>query len=316
MHRPIVLLLTSVIVLFGPGCDLDDDLVPDPGSEVDTPEQSDPGAPDPVGPDQTPPTTSILAGPDRHNIDSTVHFEFAADEPATFECSLDDSEFAPCNSPHEYPDLAPGPHRFQVRAIDLAGNPEPSPVEWPWSDCYQMSAEITAAASVSMCSVTGNKAPRDRLLAFNDPQGDEFEHVIGWSGYDLSSLPDDFVAEQMVLHVFHQNGWANPLGDPLATVQHSTAKHWLGSVVTPDELRPDTAVTQPVDRYDTLAWNDLPIDLSAFDFRTDLAGDWITLGISDANQGYSYVIFYSDSHPVLAPYLEVEGYSCQPPTAE
>ena len=47
-----------------------------------------------------------------------------------FECRLDPSAggtWAPCSSPKAYTALARGPHRFKVRAIDAAGNTDPSP---------------------------------------------------------------------------------------------------------------------------------------------------------------------------------------------
>ena len=71
--------------------------------------------------------TALVAGcgddddDDATTEETTARFEFAADETgATFECSLDGAEFAPCTSPKEYTDLAVGAHEFQVRAKDVA----------------------------------------------------------------------------------------------------------------------------------------------------------------------------------------------------
>ncbi len=51
----------------------------------------------------------------------------AADEPATFECSLDGAGFAPCSASVSYANLHPGRHSFQARATDPAGNVDPTP---------------------------------------------------------------------------------------------------------------------------------------------------------------------------------------------
>jgi hypothetical protein len=50
-----------------------------------------------------------------------VTFEFTANEPATFECSLDDAPFASCASPFSAK-VKRGRHEFAVRATDAGGN--------------------------------------------------------------------------------------------------------------------------------------------------------------------------------------------------
>jgi hypothetical protein len=85
--------------------------------------------------DRTPPQTTIVSGP-LVAVGSAVgddsEFTFKANEAATFTCSLDDQPFRPCASPHEYDDLGPGQHEFEVRATDSAGNVDPSPDVHRW----------------------------------------------------------------------------------------------------------------------------------------------------------------------------------------
>ena len=79
-------------------------------------------------PDTTPPDTRITAGPTGSTPDRTPTFEFSSTEPGSrFECKLDTLPFLPCNSPLTLPELSSGPHTFQVRAIDAAGNVDESP---------------------------------------------------------------------------------------------------------------------------------------------------------------------------------------------
>ena len=74
------------------------------------------------------PTTTIDAGPNGLTNSSTVSFEFSSDDPtATFECSLDGGGFTPCATPLDYNNLGDGAHQFEVRAVDEAGNIDPSP---------------------------------------------------------------------------------------------------------------------------------------------------------------------------------------------
>jgi Glucose / Sorbosone dehydrogenase len=81
-----------------------------------------------ANPDLDPPETEITRGPRRQIHRPRARFRFAADEPgAGFECRLDSRSFKPCGSPRRYVGLEAGMHRFRVRAVDLAGNLDPTP---------------------------------------------------------------------------------------------------------------------------------------------------------------------------------------------
>jgi hypothetical protein len=91
--------------------------------------------------DTTPPETVITGGPERRTRDRTPTFSFQAVEPGTvtvpqqlanimgarFECSVDGGGFAPCVSPFTLDKLRKGQHVVEVRAIDVAGNVDPTP---------------------------------------------------------------------------------------------------------------------------------------------------------------------------------------------
>jgi hypothetical protein len=78
--------------------------------------------------DTTPPDTIIISEPPSHTKDREVTFEFKASEDnCGFECQLDDGRFSACASPKKYSELSEGSHVFLVRAIDAAGNVDPSP---------------------------------------------------------------------------------------------------------------------------------------------------------------------------------------------
>jgi hypothetical protein len=82
--------------------------------------------------DATAPQTTIdTKPPDPSTAD--VDFSFSASETSTFECSLDGAAFSACNSPVSYTGLATGPHTFDVRATDAAGNTDATPASYAWS---------------------------------------------------------------------------------------------------------------------------------------------------------------------------------------
>jgi hypothetical protein len=84
---------------------------------------------DAIGPD-----TTITSGPSGATTSDDATFAFVAnEEDVTFECSFDSAGFEPCTTPRTFLDIAQGPHTFEVRAIDIAGNPDASPAARAWT---------------------------------------------------------------------------------------------------------------------------------------------------------------------------------------
>jgi ELWxxDGT repeat protein len=80
--------------------------------------------------DTVAPDTQIDTGPAAGSTitTNTATFGFSGTgSPASFECKIDAGSFATCTSPKTFTNLAEGPHTVQFRAIDAAGNTDPSP---------------------------------------------------------------------------------------------------------------------------------------------------------------------------------------------
>jgi hypothetical protein len=77
------------------------------------------------------PTVTIVTRPPSETTSSAASFSFRAGEAgATFACRLDGDAFEDCSSPAAYRALAPGVHRFVVRARDAAGNTGAAIATW------------------------------------------------------------------------------------------------------------------------------------------------------------------------------------------
>ena len=77
--------------------------------------------------DTAPPNTAIDSGPSEPSTDKSPTFVFSGEAGSRFECSIDGGAFASCTSPFTTGDLPVGKHTLAVRAIDSAGNPDPTP---------------------------------------------------------------------------------------------------------------------------------------------------------------------------------------------
>ena len=86
--------------------------------------------------DVTAPTTSLDSGPSGIS-GPDVSFTFSSpDSPLLgpgFECRFDTAEWESCGSPKAYSNLSDGSHTFRVRAVDAAGNPDPSATVRTWT---------------------------------------------------------------------------------------------------------------------------------------------------------------------------------------
>jgi hypothetical protein len=84
--------------------------------------------------DTVPPNSSITAGPDGPIATTSAQFAFAGTGGATAtQCRLDGGSFAPCTSPKTFTGLKDASHTFEVRALDAAGNIDPSPASRKFS---------------------------------------------------------------------------------------------------------------------------------------------------------------------------------------
>ena len=82
--------------------------------------------------DVDPPDTSLVSGPPPTPVD-TATFVFASTEPGSFQCKLDAQPYTACSSPLSLFGLSAGTHKLSVRAVDLAGNVDPTPLVATWT---------------------------------------------------------------------------------------------------------------------------------------------------------------------------------------
>jgi hypothetical protein len=63
-----------------------------------------------------------------------AEFDFSSDEAGvTYECALDGGAYTPCTDPQAYLGMMDGAHTLDVRAVDEAGNRDPTPAHHEWT---------------------------------------------------------------------------------------------------------------------------------------------------------------------------------------
>ncbi|MDX6720006.1 MAG: hypothetical protein QOJ63_2260 [Solirubrobacteraceae bacterium] len=106
--------------------------------------------------DSSAPDTTIDSGPSEATDETTPVFTFSASESgARFACRFDADAFALCISPLQAPVLSSGAHTFDVRALDAAGNGDPTPARRSFAVGTTFRASGLTACKLQGNSITG-----------------------------------------------------------------------------------------------------------------------------------------------------------------
>ena len=88
--------------------------------------------------------TTITDHPADPSRSAYAGFSFTSDRAgAAFQCKLDNGNYSVCTSPLAYSGLTEDRHTFSVKAIDAAGNEDPSPALYTWVISVPAGADIS-----------------------------------------------------------------------------------------------------------------------------------------------------------------------------
>ena len=148
--------------------------------------------------DTTAPATSIDSGPADPSNAATATFGFSSDESgATYECRRDGAAFAACTSAATVSGLGDGSHTFDVRAVDRAGNTDPTPASRTWN--VDTAAPDTTITSGPSGTVAGTQA----TFAFVSTEaGGTFQCRLDGGAYAACASPHTVSGLAPGTHVF------------------------------------------------------------------------------------------------------------------
>lgn len=184
-------------------------------------------------PDTTPPDTDITSGPPNPSTASTATFSFTGTDNVgvvSYECRIDSASFAACSSPYSHPTaLADGSHTFEVRAVDGAGNLDPTPASYTWLiDTTPPNTNIDSAPS----SLTTNP---NASFSFSGDDGSGtgvagYQCQLDGAGYTACTSPQSYTGLSEGSHTFEVRALdAAGNGDPTPA-----SYTWLIDTTAPD----------------------------------------------------------------------------------
>lgn len=119
------------------------------------------------------PDTTITAQPSNPSNDSTPSFSFTSNEVgATFEYRVDGGAYIVGASGITVGPLADGGHTFEVRAIDAAGNVDPTPASYAWTV-----ATAPPPTSISAAIVPDPQNPGKSILQVTGTEQDDLVRI-------------------------------------------------------------------------------------------------------------------------------------------
>lgn len=252
--------------------------------------------PAPPGPDSVPPSTTIFQRPDASTSSTEAVFGFRGSDNQTpgpnlrYECRLDAAPFAACLSPKTYPGLAVGEHTFQVRAIDLADNVDPTPASSTWT-IVAPPADTTPPDTTIVSGPDPSTVATTATFTFTATEaGSTFACALDTGAYASCSSPHQLTGLSTGAHTFRVRAT-----DGAGNVDLSPAEYTWTVAAAPV---PTTVTCGQVLTQSTRVTNDLTdcqndgLVIGANGITLDLGGsviDGIGQGVGIRNDGFDAV---------------------------
>lgn len=137
--------------------------------------------------DTTPPLAEIKSHSANPSPGNSAAFTYSSNEPAsTFECHLVPTEatFTGCaKTGKTYSNLADGSYTFEVRAIDLAGNVQPSPTAFSWTVDNSLRDETPPETTILSRPTDPSGSSTASFTYASNEAGSSFECSLDGAGF-------------------------------------------------------------------------------------------------------------------------------------
>ncbi|HEU6444794.1 MAG TPA: hypothetical protein VFL61_07055 [Gaiellaceae bacterium] len=184
--------------------------------------------------DTRPPTATVTSGPAALGNSRSATFTFSADEPSSFQCSLDGGGFVPCSSPTSYADLGDGAHTFVARPTDAVGNPGAS-------GSYAWTVDGTAPDTTLLAAPRSTTTSIAASFRFSASESAGFQCKLDAGAFGPCSSPKSYARLRRSRHTFQVRAI-----DPAGNVDPTPAvRRWTIAAATPRTARTASALLAP-----------------------------------------------------------------------
>jgi hypothetical protein len=152
--------------------------------------------------DTTPPDTSIVSGPSGTTTSTSASFDFSSTESgSSFQCKLDAASWGACTDPKAFSSLVLGGHTVSARAIDVAGNIDPTPATRSWT--VQAPADTTAPDTTIGSGPSGTTTSTGASLEFTSTEsGSTFQCSLNSGSWAPCTSPKAYGSLAVGSHTF------------------------------------------------------------------------------------------------------------------
>ena len=233
--------------------------------------------------DTTAPETVIDSGPAGTTTSGAATFIFSGTDDITapgnltFECARGTDVFTPCASPKTYAGLKDGAHTFEVRAVDEAGNPDPTPATRTWTiDRTAPDTTITANPPAVTQSTTAS-------FSFTSlDTSATFECQLDGGGFAVCSSPRDYVGLGVSSHTFEVRA-KDSVGNTDATPASFT---WTIEAPPLSVVSPNGGEIWPIGSTQNISWTSSGLTGNVkIEVSRNGGTSWATVVGSTANDG-------------------------------
>lgn len=150
--------------------------------------------------DTVAPNTTLVEQPPLADNSVDVRFDFESNEDnVSYECRVDSGEFAPCLPDDMFGPLGDGAHSFAVRAVDRAGNADPSSATYAWViDTTMPDTQILQAPG----DISGSTSATFTFLSADAGAGATFDCSLDGAAFAACTSPVNFTNLAERMHTF------------------------------------------------------------------------------------------------------------------
>ena len=165
--------------------------------------------------------------------------------------------------------------------------------------CFDQSVTILPIENVTLDYIGNGIWQDSNVRAYNYPPNSD---LSGWMLFDLSTIPQNREIKTVDIQMFQMGDAHN---NPELVFWYSSFDNWTRENVLPGSIPRETIVSTSFNSFTGNTWHNYSLNTEMWDFSSDVSDGWLTIGLDNQSQAYSYVYFHGVDDPGTQPKLKV-----------